>query len=225
MKLGAIKKICERNKSIYIVTRPDGSQWIGNGYAYYPVDGVHLSERNIPVIFDIDEGKRAKYLIQEIDCTAETDEYRLDVHPMRDIEAICETCPGCIWHREELYRILLAEEGVYLINVAHLKPLEGKGTYHEFYVRRREGERPVIACYGDMLVSAIISPVSKDRAEEIIAGVTGCAGRAAAETAATGAAETGGAAKEAAMIGQLQLPYIVMDEGGEPEDGGEDELL
>ena len=76
MKIKKIEKLCKEAGRIYLYDEPGTvdeetgeldeptRQWMGDGNAVYPLDGMpYLAEREVCAIFDIDEKKRDKIVI------------------------------------------------------------------------------------------------------------------------------------------------------------------
>lgn len=62
MKLKTIAAIFKRNKHLTIWNRPNGEQWITNGYAAYLIDGIpSLTPEVMLKIFDIPEDKQGEW--------------------------------------------------------------------------------------------------------------------------------------------------------------------
>ena len=67
MKIKAIERLCKANANIVLCDEPTVDvelpprQWMGDGVALYPLDGVpRLDEGGVMAIFDIDAKKREK---------------------------------------------------------------------------------------------------------------------------------------------------------------------
>lgn len=163
MNLQAIKAACMATKRFYIYTMPGDAQWLSNGIGVWPIDGIYLHEDNIAAVFDLSIKQQDKVHIREIDnpdprCVQES----------WPGEELCETSDVCLWHAGGLLRPIFFQEGILLIDMACLKPAGKKTEYMEFFLRRLEGHRPIIAGKGSMLVDVIIAPVSVDTTESII---------------------------------------------------------
>lgn len=158
MKIQAIKKACMDTEVFYIFNCQNGRQYISNGAAAWPVEGIQITPDIIPVIFDIDEKKRQKITIHEMDAP---DEERFTLEPMQGEEELEDL--GLVWHSGTFFRALRGEDGLLFINTALTKPGENKEGKFRYCARKREGRVPLVACYGDMLCSAIVYP-AKGRA-------------------------------------------------------------
>ncbi len=157
MKIGAIKKACMDARRFIILDTPNGTQWITNGAAAWPVEGIGIDKDGIPALFDIEEKKVAKLVIDQ----------RVLFDPCFSLTPISgETAMkdmGAVWYLGDLYRVIQGEGGIEFINVAYLKPAENKDGFMEF---RQRGK--MVACYGNMFVAAIVLPEGQEKAEAIM---------------------------------------------------------
>ena len=55
MNIPAIKRNCVRTKMFEIVDDVHGGQWIGNGQAWWAVEGITINEGCIPELFDLND--------------------------------------------------------------------------------------------------------------------------------------------------------------------------
>ena len=153
MKIQAIKKACMEREAFYIFDCENGRQYISNGKASWPVEGIRITTDIIPVIFDIDEKKKEKIIIPE---TPVPDEERFSLEPMQGEEMLEDL--GIVFYGGDFYRALKGTDGLLFIDTALLKPGENKEGKFMYCARKKEGRTPLVACYGDMLVSALIVP-------------------------------------------------------------------
>lgn len=153
MKIQAIKKLCMDRRAFYIFNCSRGQQFLGNGVALWPVDGFQLTASMIPALFDISEKEKEKLTIREIEAIDEryTMEPGPEEEPLKDL--------GTIWHAGRFFRALEGSEGVLFIDTALTKPGEDRDGKFVYALRKRPGDTvPIVACYGDMLASAIVLP-------------------------------------------------------------------
>lgn len=90
MKLKKVLSICKTNGLYYLYDRIDRSgeitQWLGDGYALYPLDGLPiLDEESFCAVFDITGKQREKILFRH---------ERLPEHLNVEDVAAAETCRG-----------------------------------------------------------------------------------------------------------------------------------
>lgn len=63
MNIPGIKRNCVRKKRFEIVDDLHGGQWIGNGQAWWAVEGITIGEASIAELFDLNEKQVDKCLI------------------------------------------------------------------------------------------------------------------------------------------------------------------
>lgn len=153
MKIQAIKKACMENGVFYIYNCENGRQYLSNGQAFWPVEGIKITPDIVPVIFDIDEKKKEKIAIYEWPIP---DKERFTVEPTPGEEELEDL--GLVFYGGDFYRALKGTDGLLFIDTTMTKPGENKEGKFRYCVRKKEGGIPLVACYGDMLVSAIIVP-------------------------------------------------------------------
>lgn len=170
MKLNAIKAACLRMSNFTIYNEPGGQQWIGNNVAFWPVDGIVLTEESIPAVFDLTPKKLEKIIVRTWN-PQDDSEKRVTREKMPDVEILCEASMVQIKYHSITYIPIYTEQGVMFLDAGHLKPAENSDGYLEFYVRRNEYGHVLIACYGNLFVSAVVVPVPESVAEEILDAV------------------------------------------------------
>ncbi len=179
MKLQAIKRVCKDAETFCVIDSKQGGQWVGDGAAFYPVEGIRLSEDNIQAVFDLSEKQVREYAIRSM--ANDDDVYGLEPVTGEEIPACME--PGqYILHSEAVYRVLLVDGRVALINESYMRPARTKDDVYRFAVRHTRAGQMVIAVYVDMLASALITPVSQALAERMLAELTNVTGRTVAQT-------------------------------------------
>ena len=55
MKIQAIKRLCMDRGAFYLFNCKNGQQFLCNGAAAWPVEGIRITEGMIPALFDISE--------------------------------------------------------------------------------------------------------------------------------------------------------------------------
>lgn len=167
MKIPAIKSACMARKTFVICTTENGAQWVGNGPAMWPVDGIILTEKNLPAVFDLTEKQMGKLYIRILDSAEGPLDPRIMLEDWPN-EIHCETPPLCFWHQDELLRPVITEAGLMLINVDLLKPVGKKKEYLEFYMRSIPCMPPLIAGKTGLLTDVLIAPLSVDSTRMIL---------------------------------------------------------
>lgn len=153
MKIQAIKKLCMERVCFCIYNCQRGQQFLSNGIALWPVEGIQLTAAMIPALFDINEKKQEKISIREIFM----DDERFSLEPMDGEEELEDL--GLVWDCGSFFRALKGKDGIIFIDAALTKPGENKDGKFIYCLRERPGNAfPMVACYGDMLVSALVMP-------------------------------------------------------------------
>ena len=154
VKIQAIKKLCNEMGIYYLYDCENGLQYLGDGRACWPVEGIHLSADMIPALFDISEKKQEDTIIKAWPCP---DEERFSLVPVTGEEGLKDLGP--IYHSGEYIRVLSGQDGLIFINSELTKPGANKEGRFLYSLRKREGRTPIVACYGDMMVSALVMPI------------------------------------------------------------------
>ena len=167
VKIQAIKKLCMERVAFYIYNCQHDQQYLSNGMALWPVEGIHLTAAMIPALFDINEKQQEKITIREI----YMDDERYSLEPMQGEEALEDL--GIVWDCGTFFRALKSREGVLFIDTALTKPGENKEGKFLYCLREKPGSSfPLVACYGDMLASAIVMPMKGKGIMERMAKIT-----------------------------------------------------
>lgn len=151
MKLKKVLSICKTNGLYYLYDRIDRSgeitQWLGDGYAIYPLDGLPiLDEESFCAVFDITGKQREKILfrlVREYETTFINGGLRL--------------------------KPLKTNNGVTFIRSLYLSPLEDVIDMVQFYERTTPQGGSYIVAKAGFLTAAVIMPyvISKKFADEL----------------------------------------------------------
>lgn len=152
MKIQAIKRLCMDRDTFYLYNCKNGQQFLCNGAAAWPVEGIRITEGMIPALFDISEKQQTKVNIHEREYTDE----RFCVEPWPGEKPLEDM--GTVWDSGKFYKALKGENGLLFIDLAQTKPGENKEGKFVFFERGEEGRMPLVACYGDMLAGALVMP-------------------------------------------------------------------
>ena len=221
MKIAAIKKLCVATKQFVIITGPDRRQWISDGANAYPVEGFRIFEHSIPELFDLKQKQADKMKIRSVDLIDD----RLTIEPYPGETKLEDM--GAVWYAGGLYRVLGSYDGLIFVSVSCLKPADSATGFLRFVERTNADGNVLIAVYSELLVGAIVSPVSTESAKAILAVVRGISlqeARTFTDPDADEAAEKAELEAEEAMRRAQQQMDLGEDEG--PEDGepsGKDE--
>lgn len=163
MKLNAIKKACNDQGAFYVFNCQDGRQWLSNGRGAWPVEGIKITESAIPAIFDLSEKKQNSVSIRAMDYS----DKRFTLEPQSDYEIPLEDL-GNVWYQGTLYRALKNDAGMIFIDTTNLKPAESKEGDFQYFERTAAGRLPLVACYADFFVSALVIVEDQKTAARII---------------------------------------------------------
>lgn len=162
MKLQAIKKCCNATGRYALLNCPDGQQWISNGEAGWPVEGIRLTAAAIPAIFDISQKKQEKVVIQEGEITDE----RWQITPMENEEPLKEL--GQAMRGGTKLRILESSKGVLMIDIDLEKPAVRADSAPFYFLRTAEGRTPMVVIYSDMLVGGLVMPITGKGCQQVL---------------------------------------------------------
>ena len=152
MKLKKVLSICKTNGLYYLYDRIDRSgeitQWLGDGYALYPLDGLPiLDEESFCAVFDITGKQREKILFRHERLPYETTFINggLRLKPLK------------------------TNNGVMFIRSLYLSPLEDVIDMVQFYERTTPQGGSYIVAKAGFLTAAVIMPyvISKKFADEL----------------------------------------------------------
>jgi len=176
MKLQAIKTLCVEVGKFAIINTPSGHQWIGNGSAFYPVEGIRLTKESLPALFDLQEKQVREFTLGSYDM----DDLTFALEPLAEgRERPLQEEEAFVWSRGELYRVLSGRDGILLINQAYIKPARNKEDRYQFCERDYGVGGSVVAVYGDMLCSALIWPISTKGTEDVMSNLARIAAKPA----------------------------------------------
>lgn len=167
MNLGIIRKHCCARKTALILNA-GRRQWISDGANAWPVEGVkNLDADGVAALFGLSAKKRAAMEIRSVDM-GDDPRYSLEPTEGETWEAVKEI--GAIAWDDEIFIAISTAGGVMFLPrsaVKHVKP-----ENRRFGVRWAAGKWPIIACYGDALVSVLMTPMNleSERALRCMAG-------------------------------------------------------
>lgn len=161
MRLNEIKKACNAQGEYTIFNCPDGQQWLCNGAAAWPVEGITITAGIVPAIFDLSPKQQAEMSIRE----GETTDERFRISPMEGEETLKEL--GDVLFHGTIYRALESAAGLILINRDWIKPAARAADDMIFTLRAPEGRAPMVAVYADMFCSGLIMPIHQKRVKQI----------------------------------------------------------
>lgn len=157
MKIKSIAAICKKSKVIHLYTKREEysvMQYIGDGSAAYPLDGVtELDAQSIMTIFDITAKQRDDWFIKEQDLPEEINFGDTDFsEKMLEPEKIQLVMLG------KVLKVLRSSHGVIPIDSKYIAPVMDTSEVMEFYERvTPSGQRYVVIKAG-FLLQAVVSP-------------------------------------------------------------------
>lgn len=163
MKLSLIKKRCLERGEFRILDTDRGGQWIGNGCAFWPVEGVRMDADAVPALFDLSAKKLESVVIDEYDAP----DWRWDMWFRDADEALIEE--GMVYWNGELFRVLRGGFGGVIIPESALDPMK-PGDDAQFYARGA-GDSLLVACCAGMRCGALVAPMSARTAVLIMEAV------------------------------------------------------
>lgn len=155
MNIPAIKRNCVRKKWFEIVDDLKGGQWIGNGQAWWAVEGIEINEGCVADLFDLSEKQVDKCLITR---TASTDRRFRRIIDGGDAGDLCEDM-GAVWFNGWLMRAIYHDRlGMMFLLVDLLKPARADDEYCTFYALEADGD-VMVAVFDGFFCTALVRPV------------------------------------------------------------------
>ena len=156
MNIAAIKRECvSRRKAVILDVLSDG-QWISDGVAAWPVEGLRLSVGGLESLFNLSEKQLDKLQILERE-VADVDYRRYRLSDDEDTDIV-----GMLIFSGETFVAVRSHRG--LLWIPHSAIRHIKEDYMAFAVRWMYG-RPLVAVYDGFTVGALVTPMSEAWAE------------------------------------------------------------
>ncbi len=164
MKNKDIAKICKRNKVIAVVTDTDGTQWVGDGVALYPLLKMpELNEEGFYALFDINDKQSVGYSFKQTNLLGGT-----SLEDAISEENELKWIPLTISCESRELKPIITSQGLYFIDEDYIKPACSESYMKIFERYNAKGELYFAVKNGLMLV-AIITPYKlNDSSAEII---------------------------------------------------------
>ena len=161
MKLKNIAKLCAKTHSIGI-SEVIGTQWLGNGYAAYPVFNLPpLDEDTAPAVLDFDDEKAETLNVQYVDLQSKFD-LREDND---DEEALTAVLLRFLYKGETLDACQTESGRIVLVDPTYIKPyIADESSVPVLYLRHGEHGDYIVGKSG-MFVTAMIMPYELDAKE------------------------------------------------------------
>jgi hypothetical protein len=161
MKLKDIAKLCAKTHSIGI-SEVNGTQWLGNGYAAYPVFNLPpLDEDTAPAVLDFDEEKAKTLDVRYVDLQS-----KFDLREDNDDEEALTAVLLRFLHKGETLDACQTESGrIVLVDPTYIKPyIADESSVPVLYLRHGEHGDYIVGKSG-MFVTAMIMPRELDAKE------------------------------------------------------------
>lgn len=160
MKLKKVASLCKQTGVYRLYDRISESgeitQWLGDGYAAYPLDGLPiLDEESLCAVFDITEKQREKLIIRR-DTLPES----LNVDDVTPNELIIREKNLSVTYDGRGLKPLRTRNGIIFIQGKYLSPLDDVIDMVQFYERVTSSGTPYIVAKTGLLIAAVIFPYS-----------------------------------------------------------------
>lgn len=153
MKMNKISALCKFAKTINIYEY-NGTQFVGNGFAAYPLYGMaELDEDSLFIIFDVPEKKQDSY-----DCNVMPVPSGISFDDGADFENIIEQSDFRIDYKGTMLMPLETSQGIVFMDAALLAPLADENNV-ELYERITKGKRPYIVAKAGFMLLAVFMPL------------------------------------------------------------------
>lgn len=154
MKLKDIAKLCAKTHSIGI-SEVNGTQWLGNGHAYYPVYGLpKLDTDTVAAVLDFSEEKQKQISTLRL----KLDDY-YDLSDTVNGELLLTNAVLRFLHGGRTVDAWTTEGGrIAFIDAALTKPYLADDCEAQLYLRRTDGGQTYIVGKSGMFISAIMAP-------------------------------------------------------------------
>ena len=158
MKIKRIAAICSRAGIFQLWNKIDGegvvSQWLGDGNAIYPLNGLPLLDKDsLCAMFDIPEKKREKLIIQCEDMPE-----AIDTADSDPLEILLEGKEMTIGYEGRQMIPLQTKDGVIFIGEQYLEPLADEMDLLSLYERKTPKGAHYVAVKAGMMLRGIIVP-------------------------------------------------------------------
>lgn len=166
MKIKAIASLCKKQKRVHIYNienRGTIRQFVGDGYACYPIDGMpKVDEKTILAIFDVPENQREKWMVFESQEPQGID-FRdvAEGEEMGDVETFTLGVDGAT------IKPMNMNGGILFFDAKYQGPIMDMMDMMEFYRRKAESGKEYIVAKAGFMLQAIIFPYRLARPEFI----------------------------------------------------------
>ena len=159
MKLKKVAAICDKTGLFHLYDQVDGTgtferQWLGDGYAAYPIDGMpYLDPDNLCAMFDITEKRKEKLSFRQTNVSG-----NINWEDADPSEHYLEDPKLCLRYGGRTILPLRTRDGVTFIQDKYLAPLDNLDYMHLYERQAKDGGVYIVAKIG-MVVQAVIMPM------------------------------------------------------------------
>ncbi len=159
MKIQKIVDLCKKNGQMY-KTKAEGTQWIGNGYAVYPLyDLPDLTTEELCTIYGLSEKEQEKMILNDKDVS----EYKgIDFGAIKPDEEPAEAIKLGLFYGGASLIMLKCAGGISFVNRAYLTPFKEE---IQFWRRISASGNEYFVVTAGMFVVGIILPEIGIRAD------------------------------------------------------------
>lgn len=151
MNIQAIKRECVSRRMAVVQNAAGYGQWISDGIAAWPVEGIRLDVAGLSALFNLTEKQEAKIQMREcVVCDPRYSLYRCEGEEDSD-EIGAMVCGG------EIFLALKSVRGNLFIPYSSVKHIKDE---NRFYGIRWDGHRPLVAVYQGFGAAALVLPLS-----------------------------------------------------------------
>ena len=159
MKLKKVAAICDKTGLFHLYDQVDGTgtferQWLGDGYAASPIDGMpYLDPDNLYAMFDITEKRKEKLSFRQTNVSG-----NINWEDADPSEHYLEDPKLCLRYGGRTILPLRTRDGVTFIQDKYLAPLDNLDYMHLYERQAKDGGVYIVAKIG-MVVQAVIMPM------------------------------------------------------------------
>lgn len=158
MKLKKVASLCGKTKMFCLYDRPERddvvSQWLGDGYAIYPITGLpYMDEENIYSMFDISAKQQEKIIFRHGPAPE-----GINLDDVDPTERRLSDDGLSVVYDGGILKPLQTRNGISFIQNKYLSPLEDVIEMVQLYERETPQGAPYIVAKTGLFVAAVIMP-------------------------------------------------------------------
>ena len=160
MKLKKVASLCGKSKCYRLFDKIDSTgeitQWLGDGYAIYPLNGLPiLDEESLCAVFDISEKKRENISVRRAAMPES-----INADDTDPAERVLKDDDFSIIYGGTELQPLKTRNGIIFIQRKYLAPLEDVLDMVQLYERVTPDGQTYVAAKAGLLIAAVIFPYS-----------------------------------------------------------------